>query len=142
MAFVVRFTPPSLSSQQYDEIIKRLEAAGEGSPIGRLFAVAFGPTDALRVSSDTAMTFTVRQSLRSTAAEGHGPPARRGRPSTARIDVGGRDEIRCAGIDPELLEQGHQRLGEAVEILLRVPDIGNAQRVGWPECDGKEPPFG
>jgi hypothetical protein len=59
MAFVVRFTPPSLSSQQYDEIIKRLEAAGEGSPKGRLFAVAFGPTDALRVSDiwDTQENF-------------------------------------------------------------------------------------
>ena len=50
MAFVVRFTPPSLSSQQYDQVIKRLEAAGEGSPKGRLFAVAFGPADALHVS--------------------------------------------------------------------------------------------
>jgi hypothetical protein len=59
MAFVVRFTPPSLSSQQYDEIIKRLEAAGEGSPKGRLFGVAFGPTDALRVSDvwDTRENF-------------------------------------------------------------------------------------
>jgi hypothetical protein len=59
MAFVVRFTPPSLSSQQYDEIIKGLEAAGEGSPKGRLFAVAFGSTDALRVSDvwDTQENF-------------------------------------------------------------------------------------
>ena len=59
MAFVVRFTPPSLSSQQYDLVIKRLEAAGEGSPKGRLFAVAFGPTDALRVSDvwDTQENF-------------------------------------------------------------------------------------
>ena len=59
MAFVVRFTPPSLSSQQYDEVIKRLEAAGEGSPKGRLFAVAFGPTDALHVSDvwDTRENF-------------------------------------------------------------------------------------
>jgi hypothetical protein len=59
MAFVVRFTPPSLTSQQYDEVIKRLEAAGQGSPKGRLFAVAFGPTDALRVSDiwDTQENF-------------------------------------------------------------------------------------
>jgi hypothetical protein len=59
MAFVVRFTPPSLTSQQYDEVIKRLEAAGQGSPQGRLFAVAFGPADALRVSDiwDTQENF-------------------------------------------------------------------------------------
>jgi len=59
MSFVVRFTPPSLSSQQYDEIIKRLEAAGEGAPQGRLFAVAFGPKDALGVSDvwDTRENF-------------------------------------------------------------------------------------
>lgn len=59
MAFVVRFAPPSLSSQQYDEVIKRLEAAGAGVPQGRLFAVAFGPTDALRVSDvwDTQENF-------------------------------------------------------------------------------------
>jgi len=59
MAFVVRFTPPSLSSEQYDDLIKRLAAAGEGSPKGRLFAVAFGPTDALQVSDvwDTQENF-------------------------------------------------------------------------------------
>ncbi|HEV7238597.1 MAG TPA: hypothetical protein VGQ36_05100 [Thermoanaerobaculia bacterium] len=50
MAIVVLFTPPSLTGQQYDQIIQRLEAAGAGSPQGRLFGVAFGPTDALRVS--------------------------------------------------------------------------------------------
>jgi hypothetical protein len=59
MSFVVRFTPPSLSTQQYDEIIKRLEEAGAGSPRGRLYAVAFGPHDALRVSDvwDTRENF-------------------------------------------------------------------------------------
>ncbi len=50
MSFVVRFNPPSLSSQQYDEVIKRLEAAGAGAPQGRLLGVAFGPKDALHVS--------------------------------------------------------------------------------------------
>jgi len=50
MPFVVRFVPKSMSTQKYDEIIKRLNAAGAGSPKGRLFHVAFGPHDALRVS--------------------------------------------------------------------------------------------
>ncbi len=50
MPFVVRFTPKSMSSQQYDDVIKRLDAAGAGSPQGRIFHVAFGEPDALRVS--------------------------------------------------------------------------------------------
>lgn len=50
MPFVVRFVPKSMSSGKYDEVIKRLEAAGAGSPKGRLFHVAFGSRDALRVS--------------------------------------------------------------------------------------------
>lgn len=48
MPFVVRFVPKSMSTQQYDEIIRRLDAAGAGSPKGRLYHVAFG--DPLRVS--------------------------------------------------------------------------------------------
>lgn len=50
MPFVVRFVPKSMSSQQYDEVIKRLDAAGAGAPQGRLFHVAFGSPEALRVS--------------------------------------------------------------------------------------------
>ncbi len=48
-----------MSSQQYDEVIKRLNAAGAGSPKGRLFHVAFGALDALRVSDiwDTRENF-------------------------------------------------------------------------------------
>ena len=59
MPFVVRFVPKSRSSQQYDEVIKRLAAAGAGSPQGRLFHVAFGSLDALRVSDiwDTMENF-------------------------------------------------------------------------------------
>jgi len=50
MSFVVRFVPKSMSTQKYDEVIKRLEAAGAAAPKGRLFHVAFGPHDELRVS--------------------------------------------------------------------------------------------
>ncbi|MEA2164270.1 MAG: hypothetical protein QOK37_2397 [Thermoanaerobaculia bacterium] len=50
MPFVVRFAPKSMSSQQYDDVIKRLDAAGAGSPQGRIFHVAFGEPSALRVS--------------------------------------------------------------------------------------------
>ncbi len=59
MPYVVRFVPKSMSSQKYDEVIKRLNAAGAGSPPGRLFHVAFGSLDELRVSDiwDTKENF-------------------------------------------------------------------------------------
>jgi hypothetical protein len=59
MPFVVRFVPKSMSSQQYDDVINRLNAAGAGAPQGRLFHVAFGSSDALRVSDiwDTQENF-------------------------------------------------------------------------------------
>lgn len=59
MSFVVRFVPKSMSTEKYDEVIKRLSAAGAGAPKGRLFHVAFGPKDALRVSDiwDTQENF-------------------------------------------------------------------------------------
>jgi hypothetical protein len=50
MSFVVRFVPKSMSSAQYEQTTKKLEAAGAGAPQGRIFHVAFGPKDALRVS--------------------------------------------------------------------------------------------
>jgi hypothetical protein len=59
MPFVVRFVPKNMSSQKYDEVIKRLDAAGAGSPQGRIFHVAFGSPDELRVSDiwDTQENF-------------------------------------------------------------------------------------
>ena len=40
MALGMYFTPASFAPAQYDEAIKRLEAAGAGSPPGRLYHVA------------------------------------------------------------------------------------------------------
>jgi hypothetical protein len=59
MPFLVRFDPKSMSVPKYDQVIKQLEAAGAGAPKGRLFHVAFGPTEALRVSDiwDTQENF-------------------------------------------------------------------------------------
>ena len=38
------FSPKSFSKDQYEEAIRRLEAAGEGSPPGRAYHIAFaGP---------------------------------------------------------------------------------------------------
>jgi hypothetical protein len=42
MAIVMRFTAPGMTAAKYDEIVKRLEAAGAGAPAGRLYHVCFG----------------------------------------------------------------------------------------------------
>lgn len=41
MALAMLFTPASMTSEQYDEVIRRLDAAGQGAPSGRLYHVAF-----------------------------------------------------------------------------------------------------
>lgn len=50
MAVVLRATTPGFTSAKYDELVKRLEAAGAGSPAGRLYHVCFGDPNELRVS--------------------------------------------------------------------------------------------
>ncbi len=50
MAIVIRFTPQAMNAAKYDEIIRRLEAAGAGAPAGRLYHVCFGDKENLRVS--------------------------------------------------------------------------------------------
>lgn len=39
-AIIALFDAPGMTSEQYDQVIKDLEAAGEGSPKGRLYHVA------------------------------------------------------------------------------------------------------
>lgn len=41
MALGIYFSPSSMTTAQYDECIKRLEAAGAGAPPGRLYHVSF-----------------------------------------------------------------------------------------------------
>jgi len=55
----MRIVPGEFTSAKYDEVIKRLEAAGEGHPPGRLFHVCFGDKENLRVSDiwDTRENF-------------------------------------------------------------------------------------
>ena len=50
MAVVLRATTPGFTAAKYDELLKKLEAAGAGSPAGRLYHVCFGDTNDLRVS--------------------------------------------------------------------------------------------
>lgn len=50
MSIVTRFASTDFTAAQYEETVKRLEAAGQGAPAGRLFHVCFGDPSNLRVS--------------------------------------------------------------------------------------------
>ena len=50
MAIVVRYTPVGLTTNQYNDSIRRLADAGLGHPPGRLFHVCFGESGNLMVS--------------------------------------------------------------------------------------------
>jgi hypothetical protein len=49
MALGYYFAPESMTGDQYDETIRRLEAAGQGSPAGRQYHVAFYEGEKLHV---------------------------------------------------------------------------------------------
>ena len=49
MPIAVYFHPEAMSAAQYDEVIKKLEAADQGSPKGRTHHSSFGPENALMV---------------------------------------------------------------------------------------------
>ncbi len=49
MSIAIHFTPPSLTTAQYNEIIRRLSDAGAGQPSGREYHVCFGTDGALQV---------------------------------------------------------------------------------------------
>lgn len=49
MALGIYFAPASMSAEQYDQVIDRLETAGQGAPAGRLYHVAFESRDGLHV---------------------------------------------------------------------------------------------
>jgi hypothetical protein len=49
MALGFYFAPQSFSKEQYDEAIRRLQAAGAGSPAGRSYHCAFSGSGGLQV---------------------------------------------------------------------------------------------
>ncbi len=49
MAIAVVFTPPSMTTRQYDEVIQKLESADAGKPAGRLHHFCYGSAHQLRV---------------------------------------------------------------------------------------------
>ena len=50
MPVLLRFTSPNCTADKYDEIVKRLEQAGAGSPAGRIYHVCWGSSDRVNVS--------------------------------------------------------------------------------------------
>jgi len=49
MALSIYFRPKSMNTNQYDDVIKRLEKAGAGNPKGRLYHACFGSNGNLHV---------------------------------------------------------------------------------------------
>jgi hypothetical protein len=49
MAIALYFAPASMTQEQYDETIRRLEQAGAGSPKGRTYHACFGSGSKLQV---------------------------------------------------------------------------------------------
>ena len=50
MSVLVRFAPASLTREQYDESVRRLQGGGDFPPDGMEYHVCFGSGDNLRVS--------------------------------------------------------------------------------------------
>ena len=50
MSVVIRFAPPSMSAQQYDEAVRRLDEVGDWPPDGLDYHVCFGTDGNLQVS--------------------------------------------------------------------------------------------
>ena len=50
MSILIRFAPPSLTAEQYDEAVRRIQENGEWPPDGMEYHVCFGSDGNLRVS--------------------------------------------------------------------------------------------
>lgn len=50
MSLVIRFAPPSLTAEQYDEVVRRLDEAGVFPADGLDYELCFGTGDNLKVS--------------------------------------------------------------------------------------------
>ena len=59
MALIIHFTPRGMDHSKYAEILRRLQAAGQGTPTGRLHHTCYGDRNALRVTDvfDTQENF-------------------------------------------------------------------------------------
>jgi hypothetical protein len=50
VSLLIRFAPPSLTAQQYDEVVRRLNEAGVFPADGLEYEICFGSEDNLKVS--------------------------------------------------------------------------------------------
>ena len=50
MSFVLTFTPSGMTTAKYDEVIKKLNAAGAGSPKGRSYHVCYGDPNGVDIT--------------------------------------------------------------------------------------------
>ncbi len=66
MAIAIYLNPPSMSAAQYDEVMSRLDAAGAGTPAGRLYHACFGSGDKLQVFEIWESRQDFDQSVRTT----------------------------------------------------------------------------
>jgi hypothetical protein len=49
VAIAVKFSVANMPANKYDEVLRRLEAVGAGTPPGRLHHVSYGSLDSLQV---------------------------------------------------------------------------------------------
>ena len=49
MSITIIFPPSTMTTEQYDEVIRRLDSAGTGNPSGRIFHTCFGTSGHLSV---------------------------------------------------------------------------------------------
>ena len=59
MSIVVRFAPAGTTTQQYEEVFRRLEESGNWPPDGLDYHVAFGPSSDLRGQRDLGFSRAV-----------------------------------------------------------------------------------
>ena len=50
MSFVLKFKPSGFSAAKYQEVIKKLNAAGAGAPKGRSYHVCYGDPNSIQVT--------------------------------------------------------------------------------------------
>ena len=50
MSFVLKFTPSGFPLAKYNEVIKKLNAAGAGAPKGRSYHVCYGDPNSIQVT--------------------------------------------------------------------------------------------
>jgi hypothetical protein len=59
MALIIHFAPIGMDEKKYAEVMRRLDAAGAGTPQGRLHHTCYGDKESLRVTDvfDTQSSF-------------------------------------------------------------------------------------